>query len=457
MKIDRQLLEKYNVPTPRYTSYPPANYFTDDFSYHKALLSLDESNSLEPQNISFYIHIPFCSQLCYYCGCNTHITKDKKVINSYVETLKKEILMYKKHISPKRKISQIHWGGGTPNYLDIEKVNEIMQIFDDNFSFIDNAEIAMECHPSHLTFEYIDGLKKAGFNRLSIGIQDIRADVLNMVNRALPKISLDDLMLYIHDKGFSVNVDFIYGLPGQDVKKFADTMKKASKLGADRLAVFSYAHVPWVKPHQKYLEKFHLPDAEQKTSMFEIAYEILTNAGYISIGLDHFAKPDDELSIALKNRTLHRNFQGYCTRRNTGQVYAFGVSGISQLASGYLQNTKDIQKYTEAVNKGIFPFEKAYFVNENERIIADIISEIMCNRYLHFDEIEKKYNLTKQEIKQITQIDEHKLSIFQNEGLLIYKDDVVNVTQKGMFFLRNIATSFDPLTKNSKKQFSKSL
>ncbi len=457
MKIDRLLLEKYNVPTPRYTSYPPANYFTDDFSYDKAILSIDKSNSFEPENISFYLHIPFCSQLCYYCGCNTHITRDKSLIDNYIEVLKKEILMYKKHISSSRKISQIHWGGGTPNYLDIEKVNEIMQIFADNFTFIENPEIAMECHPAHLSFEYIDGLKKAGFNRLSVGIQDFSEDVLTIVNRALPIIDLEDLILYIHEKGFSVNLDFIYGLPAQNIDDYTQTMQKALALNADRLAVFSYAHVPWVKPHQKYLEKFHLPDAEQKTSMFEIAYEILTQAGYVSIGLDHFAKPDDELSIALKNKTLHRNFQGYCTRRTTGQVYALGISGISQLSTGYLQNTKDIAKYTEYINKAVFPFEKAYFINDNERIIGEIITEIMCNRYLNFNEIEKKYKLTKEQIIELTKIDENKLIDFQNEGLLEYSNEQLLISQKGMFFLRNIATSFDPLIKNSTKQFSKSL
>ncbi len=457
MNINKELLKKYNVPTPRYTSYPPANFFSDNFKYSEATEALKKSNEEKTQNISFYLHIPFCSQLCHYCGCNTHITHNKSVINEYVETLKKEILLYKKILSPHRKISQIHWGGGTPDYLDIRQIQEIMGIFYENFNFIEDAEIAMECHPAHLTYDFMNELVNLQFNRLSIGIQDFDKDVLRKVNRALPILPVEKMVTFLHKKKIKVNLDFVYGLPGQTIERFSETIKKAVSIAPDRLALFSYAHVPWVKPHQKILEKYYLPDAETKISLFEAAFNILTENGYVSIGLDHFSKPDDELYIALQNKELSRNFQGYCTKKTTGQVYAVGVSGISQLDNAYLQNTKNLAVYSESINKGIFPFEKVYFLNKNEKIVSYIVTEIMSNRFLSFIDVEQKFNVSYDEIKEITKIDYDLLTVFENEGLIKINKKDISVTYQGMFFLRNIANLFDPLRKQTEKQFSKSL
>jgi len=457
MLIDKILLEKYNIPVPRYTSYPPANFFTSEFDYSTAVKVLNESNNEESGNISFYLHIPFCSQLCYYCGCNTHITQNKLLIQNYVESLKKEILMYKDTLSPDRKISQIHWGGGTPDYLQFEQVKEIMELFYNNFSFIDGAEIAMECHPAHLTYEYMDGLLSLGLNRISIGVQDFDTDILNAVNRELPAIPVNDIVKYLQSKNIAVNLDFVYGLPLQTAEKFAKTIDRAVKISPDRIALFSYAHIPSVKPHQKALEKFGIPDATMKTDMFEMAYEKFTEAGYISIGLDHFAKPEDELSEALNNKILSRNFQGYCTTRTTGQVYAVGVSGISQLNNAFFQNTKDLKIYSEKISQNIFPFEKVYYLNDEEKLIGYIIREIMSNRHLSYDKVEKYFNLSKEDILKITTVDYNKLNTFEAEGLIILTDDGLSVTHKGAFFLRNIASAFDPLMKQQGKHFSKAL
>jgi oxygen-independent coproporphyrinogen-3 oxidase len=332
-----------------------------------------------------------------------------------------------------------------------------MHIFKTNFNFIEDAEIAIECHPAHLTYDYMNELVDAGFNRLSVGIQDFNEDVLNNVNRALPNLPVEKIVSYLHKKNISVNLDFVYGLPGQTVESFQKTIERAVKIAPDRLALFSYAHVPWVKPHQKLLEKFYLPDAELKTKLFETAYKTLTENKYISIGLDHFVKPEDELSISLKNKMLSRNFQGYCTRRTTGQVYALGVSGISQLSNAYLQNTKDLKIYTEQINKGVFPFEKTYFLNQNEQIIGYIITEIMSNRFISFDTVEERFNISYNDILSLTKVDLNKLKVFEYEGLIRIKEKEISVTHKGMFFLRNIASSFDPLLRKSDKQFSKSL
>lgn len=458
MKIPESLLQKYNVPTPRYTSYPPANYFHEEFTPEKNIAALIDSNQSQPQNISFYLHIPFCGKLCHYCGCNTHISRDQGLIKDYVETLKKEILLYKNLLDPNRKISQIHWGGGTPNYLPIEEVEGIMAIFFEHFEFIQDPEIAMECHPAHLTFDYVDRLIKSGVNRISLGVQDFESNVMQAVNRDESIIPINELVKYIKSKGeISVNLDFVYGLPFQTEESFNTTINKAVAVGADRLAIFSYAHVPWIKKAQQKLEKYDLPNAEKKIALFDTAFQILTKAGYVSIGLDHFAKPEDELSIALNTKSLHRNFQGYCTRDTTGQVYAIGVSGISQLDNAYLQNTKDLKVYKKAIEAGELPVEKVYFVNEEEKIVREVINELMCNNYLSFSQVAAKYKTTIDKLKAILTFEEETIKQFEKEGLLIFKDNTIEITAEGQFFMRNIAASFDPKMKSNQKSFSKAL
>lgn len=458
MQISETLLQKYNVPTPRYTSYPPANYFHEEFTAEKNKAALIESNQSQPQNISFYLHIPFCGKLCHYCGCNTHISKDKVLIKSYVETLKKEIILYKDLLDPNRKISQIHWGGGTPNYLPIEEVEGIMALFFEHFEFIQKPEIAMECHPAHLTFDYIDRLIQSGINRMSLGVQDFESQVMEAVNRDESIIPIQELVKYIKSKGdISVNLDFVYGLPYQTPENFNSTINKAVAVNPDRLAIFSYAHVPWLKKAQQKLEKYDLPNAEQKIALFETAFKVLTENGYVPIGLDHFAKPKDELSIAQNAKSLHRNFQGYCTRETTGQVYALGVSGISQLDNAYLQNTKDLKAYKKAIDAGELPVEKVYYVNNDERIVREVINELMCNNYLSFPKIATKYQIEIDELKAILIFEEGTIKQFEKEGLLIYKENTIEITAEGQFFMRNIAASFDPKMKTNEKNFSKAL
>jgi oxygen-independent coproporphyrinogen-3 oxidase len=458
MNFDTSLFEKYNKATPRYTSYPPANYFKDLVDYKTVVQAIATSNDAQPQNISIYIHIPFCHQLCLYCGCNTKITSNQNKMSEYVDTLIKEIALLKPLLNEGRKISQIHWGGGTPNYLPIEEVQRIMQQFQANFDFIANPEIAMECHPAHLTKTYVDKLALLGFNRLSFGVQDFSDKVLETVNREKPLLPIDEIVAHIKSyKNISLNLDFIYGLPFQDLTDYKKTMEKAVALDPDRLAVFSYAHVPWVKKQQTKLERFGLPSAEEKIALFQTAYDILSANNYTIIGLDHFAKPNDELSIALKEKQLHRNFQGYCTRQTTGQVYALGVSGISQMADSYLQNTKDIKKYTEAINNGIFPIEKYYTVSKIEKIVRDIIERIMCNMEVNLKDVAKQFNISLKEVYEITQVDLVSLDTFKAEGFLSFDNDFLQLTDKGQFFMRIIAAAFDPNMRNNTKNFSKAL
>jgi oxygen-independent coproporphyrinogen-3 oxidase len=458
MKIPLELINKYNIPVPRYTSYPPANFFANDFSSADFVEWIKLSNDESTQNISIYIHIPFCPKICHYCGCNTHLTRDTNKMRVYVDALKKEILMVKQHLNPKRKVSQVHWGGGTPNSLPIVMVEEIMQVIHQNFIFIDKPEIAMECHPAMLDASYLDKLVQLKFNRFSLGIQDFNQKVLDNVNRDAPEIPVEELVKMIRSyENTTVNLDFIYGLPFQDEKTFADTIQRAIDISPDRLVTFSYAHVPWVKKSQKILEARGLPSAEKKLAMFEVGFQLLTQNGYKAIGLDHFAKPDDELYLALKNRTLHRNFQGYCTRETTGQVYAFGSTGISQLDSAYAQNVKDTNTYVEQINKNEFTLEKGYFLNRSQKIVRHVINEIMCNTYLSWKEAADLFSTTEEEIKTTVAYDEESLKAFVADGLLTFTSDEISISDLGKYFIRNIAASLDPGMKSATQKFSKAL
>ncbi len=458
MKIPQALIEKYNVPVPRYTSYPPANFFVDDFGTTDYLKAVDESNREKPENISIYLHIPFCTQLCLYCGCNTHITKDKNLMRTYVDALKKEIGMIRPLLDRNRKVSQIHWGGGTPNALPSAYIGEIMDILTSEFQFIDKPEIAVECNPAYLDEKYIADLASFGFNRISMGVQDFQEKVLNAVNREIPSIPIEELYKMIKShKGMSVNLDFIYGLPFQTADSFAKTMERALEISPDRLVTFSYAHVPWVKKAQQKLEEYGLPSPDEKVKMFETGWAQMKAAGYIPIGLDHYAKPEDDMAQALQTRTLHRNFQGYCTRETTGQVYAFGVTGISQLENVYAQNARTVSEYIESINSGNIQIVKGYTMTRTEKIIRQIINEIMCNQYLSWNKVAENFGTTAQEIKELLDFTNDKLDGFKADQLLEYNDDELIIYDIGRFFLRNIAAVFDIHVGDPSRKFSQSV
>lgn len=459
MKIPEKLIQKYNVPVPRYTSYPPANYFSGEFGPSEYVKAVEASNNEWPENISLYIHIPYCSKMCHFCGCNTRYTRDKQKLDRYVEAVKKEIVMVAKLLDPSRKVSQVHWGGGTPNTLPVEMIGDIMNVIRNNFTYIDKPEIAIECHPAMLDEQYVGHLVQAGFNRFSLGIQDFRQEVLDNVNRNAPAVPVKEIVGWIRNhENTSVNLDFIYGLPFQDPNTFAETIQQAVAIAPDRLVTFSYAHVPWIKKAQKILEVKGLPEADEKLKMFEAGYDILTSSGYTPIGLDHFAKDTDELSIALKNRKLHRNFQGYCTRETTGQVYAFGATGISQLESIYAQNEKNPDRYVELINEGKFTVEKGYHLSRNEKIVRHIITEIMCNEFISFGETASMFQTTEDEVKKALDFHPHLFEQFIGDGLLVnLEEGVYRVTADGRFFIRNIAAQFDPNLDHTTKKFSKAL
>lgn len=459
MDISPQLIVKYNKPIPRYTSYPPANFFQPDFTSERYESLLVASNGAEPQNISIYIHIPFCKKICFYCGCNAMASNNANLYQQYVDAVCREIEMVKAHLEPGRKVSQIHYGGGTPNAIPVELLQKINQLLFDTFLFVDKPEIAIECNPAYLDENYMLALLDAKFNRFSIGIQDFDKRVLDTVNRDSAVMPVGDIMAFLRQNGdVRINLDFIYGLPYQTVESFADSIKEAVRLSPDRIVTFSYAHVPWVKAHQKKLEEHGLPEANEKLKMFQAAYRLLTEAGYVAIGLDHYAKPDDELAKALRDKVLHRNFQGYCTLETTGQVYAFGISAICQLAEGFVQTTKNLNEYIKLISEEKFPVKVGYELNAEEKVIKEIIEEVMCNGYLNWSVLGDKLGYSANEIKAIVGYDPANMKEFVADGLLFDEGhEILEVTPVGKFFVRNIAASLDPLLKNTDKKFSKSV
>lgn len=455
----KQLLLKYNRPGPRYTSYPPANFFNQDFKNSDLISHLESSNSNGSENISIYIHIPFCSQRCHFCGCNTTLFENNDVINRYINCVIKEIQNYTKHLDIKnRKVTQVHWGGGTPNSINREFISRVMNEINRTFVISENAEIAIECNPAYLDKGEVNFLRESGFNRISVGIQDFNTKVLDTVNRLHSKLPHKELIGLIRDAGFTgVNYDFIYGLPYQTVESFNETIKQAIELSPDRLVTFSYAHVPWFMGAQKILEEAGLPSPDEKLSMFLSSMKLLVDSGYEQIGLDHYAKPSDDLAKALREKLLHRNFQGYCTKETTGQVYGFGCSSITQLWDAFSQNEKNLHKYMKRIEEDGFAVERGYALSFNERVCKEVINETMCNGIVDFDQIASQFSISASEIKSIVGYKEENLKEFIDDNLLEINNNSLVISKEGMMIVRNIAMAFDPQLNTEGDRYSKTI
>lgn len=453
--MNQHILEKYNVPVPRYTSYPPANFFWDDFPERNLLQAIEESNSQRPHHISFYIHIPYCKRMCYYCGCNSYLRTGEADEKAYVEAVLKEIESVCDKIDKSRKIAQIHYGGGSPSSIDLNLIRKTNDSLLGKFDCIENPEIAIECHAGYLTEKDFQSLIDAGFNRMSIGIQDFDNNVLKASNRIPTLLPIEQIFELLRSNGIRINLDFIYGLALQTAGSFSKTIEKAVTLSPDRLVTFSYAHLPSLFPRQKFLERSGLPSENEKDKMYHAAQKILLEAGYKQIGLDHFVRENDELFEAWQMHNLNRNFQGYCTRRTTGQVYAFGVTGISQLTGAYAQNTKVISEYVETVNSGHIPVKKGYRLNNDEQITREVITDLMCNDQIEWQQIAARLNLTIAEVKAATAYSEQKMQEFAADGIIDFDENHLVMKEKGSPFLRNVAASLDKLLIHSNKLFSK--
>ena len=458
MKVDSNFLKKYNKSGPRYTSYPPATFFSEEYTNIDLKESVVLSNNENPSSISIYIHIPFCPQICHFCGCTTESGYTKPFLERYVDAVIKEIELVAKDIDKSRILTQIHWGGGTPNAIDYKYIKQITECIKANFIFSKDYEMAIECSPAYFTFKHISLLKEYGFNRISLGIQDFRDEVLNAINRKPSKLKIEDIIGKIKDEGFTgTNIDLVYGLPLQTVESFNETVDRAIKLGTDRIVTFSYAHVPSVITRQKVLDKIGFPSADEKAKMYQNAYDKFIAAGYIAIGMDHFAKPHDELAIALKNKNLHRNFQGYCTRATTGQVYGFGASSISQLHSAYSQNEKNAAKYIKRIKNEGLAVIRGYSVNENEKIVRAVINSVMCNYYVDFNLIAEEFKTSIEKVYAVLDFTLEKFKDFIEDGLMQFKNDTISVNLSGRLVIRNIVMKFDPMLNTGVGTYSQTI
>jgi len=440
LKVDLALVEKYNQPGPRYTSYPPATKFTDGVTWD-ALRQKIEANNQTERGLSLYFHIPFCETLCWFCGCTTVITLNHERGLGYVEALGREVAQMAPLINKKRKAVQLHFGGGSPTFLKPDEIRRLGEIIHNQFEFASDIEASVEVDPRRLTRDHVVALAEIGFNRASMGVQDFDPQVQEAVHRIQPEAMTQQALDWMRELGFgSVNLDLIYGLPHQTVASFNHTLDTVLKMSPDRLAVFSYAHVPWIKPAQKILQAKVLPTADVKLQILKTVIERLTeNDRYVYIGMDHFARPDDELAVAQRNKQLQRNFQGYSTRAGS-DIYAFGMSSISQIPDAYWQNEKDLGPWQAAVDAGKTPLHKAYFVTEEDNRRRETIMRTMCDLSLDFAAMSQSLGLNFAE-HFATEL--ASLAPFEADGLVKRTAGGLEVTETGRLFIRNIAMCFD--------------
>ena len=454
--MDQQLLQKYNHPVPRYTSYPPANHFTAGCLKEEWERAIFNSNHGEPQHISYYIHIPFCKHLCHYCGCNSYAMAKPETVAKYIDAVVAEIDRVTPMLTPLRALSQIHFGGGSPTAIPIAYLQRIIERLLAGRQTLEKPEIAIECHPGYLEASDWEALASAGFNRVSIGIQDFNPEVVKAVNRRPSLLAPEAILAILRSRNISVNLDLMYGLPLQTENSFAETIQRAIELRPHRLVTFPYAHVPWVNPSQKILEKLGLPDANQRVAMFATATRLLLSAGYHQVGLDHFVLPSDELWEAAQTRTLHRNFQGYCTRATTGQVYAFGVTAISQIHGAYLQNGKNIPKYIEESLSGSLLPDKSYLLNPREIAVQKVITHLMCNYEVNWDLLSDGNNPeSRGALQEATGYNPQRFEAFERDGLITPTPYGFRITPKGIPFTRVVAAALDPSYQTQTNAYSK--
>ncbi len=456
LQVTEAILERYNVPGPRYTSYPTAPEWVESFTVEDFELAVAESNMRKPAPpLSIYVHLPFCESLCLFCGCNVVINKNHEVLHPYLQKLGWEIDAIARKLDPSRPVVQLHWGGGTPTYLSASQMEDLCHHIRQRFAFSPDAEIGIEVDPRTTTEAQVKMLRRLGFNRISMGIQDFDAIVQKTVHRIQPFEMTRAIFDLCRAEGFeSINVDLIYGLPHQTPEKFVDSVEKVIGLSPDRVAMFSYAHVPWMKKQQGSFARY-MPQGMEKFQIFRAGIERFTRAGYLYIGMDHFARPEDELCTAQRERTLHRNFQGYTTKAGA-DLFGFGVSAISGFDRYYAQNFRVLQDYYGAIERNRIPTMRGLRLNDDDILRRAVISRILCHCVLHKREIEEEFNL---------QFDEYfaeeliRLRTLADDGLVELQPETISVTPLGRIFLRNVGMVFDTYLRKPREKpvFSKTL
>ncbi|MDT0603844.1 oxygen-independent coproporphyrinogen III oxidase [Thalassotalea castellviae] len=448
--FDSTLLNKYNTSGPRYTSYPTALEFHDDFSDQDFIKAIKNSPNRE---LSLYVHIPFCHSLCYYCGCNKVITRHRSKADTYLEYLAEEINA-RAELFTEYTVKQLHWGGGTPSFLTHQQITKLVTLLKSKFHFAEHVEMSIEIDPREIEMNLAEHLYDLGFNRISIGVQDIDQKVQETINRVQSTEFISDFIAHAKKVGFkSINIDLIYGLPHQTIETFTRTLHKAHEMDVDRISLFSYAHLPSRFAAQRKLRDEWLPNVQQKFALMKLAIEKLCGFGYDFIGMDHFAKPNDELSIAQRNGTLHRNFQGYTTQGNC-DLLGLGVSSISNIGHSFCQNIKELQEYYKAIESRKNAQIKGVELNQDDVIRGEVIRELMCNLHLNKHTISQKYDI---QFDDYFSEDLLLLTPFINDGLIELTEDAIHVDQKARLLIRIICMSFDAYMKQhiNQQRFSR--
>ncbi len=446
------LIHKYSTPGPRYTSYPTAPQWSESVgpaAYADALTRVKEGEPL-----SLYVHLPFCEKLCYYCGCNIQITHDKKRSRSYVDQILRELELVATRIPGNRPVAQISWGGGTPTFLSCEEIEAIGRAIRGLFAVEAGAEINIEIDPRVTTTEQLSVLREQGFNRASLGVQDFNPDVQQAINRIQPAQMTADLLAQCRQRGFEgVNFDLIYGLPNQTLSSFEDTIGEVVKLRPDRIALYNYARLPSLLKHQSILEKYPMPSAEERVSIFSMAFERLRAVGYEAIGMDHFALVDDSLSKALREGRLYRNFMGYCVKQGV-HLLGVGASAIGEVGGGFFQNIKKASDYEASIAQGKLATLRGLVLSEDDLRRKWVIQRLMCQFGVSSDEFARTFGV---EFREVFGSELEALDPLREDGFLEGDGTFLKVTELGRLFVRNIAMGFDAYLQSQRATFSKTV
>ncbi len=454
--LDLDLIRKYSIPGPRYTSYPPATKFTDQLDSLRLDEAIAADNAPGSGPLSLYFHLPFCESRCWFCGCNTVITRRRGSAAEYLDDLAREMRLTALRLDTSRPVTQIHLGGGTPTFFppdELRRLGSLIRLYFPNFS--PDLEFGVEVDPRRLTRDHVQALKSIGANRASLGVQDTNPKVQLAIHRLQPQAVNEQAFAWLREAGFaSVNVDLIYGLPLQTADSFARTIDDVLSLQPDRLSVFSYAHVPWIKPAQRIFEdRAQLPGPEEKLGMFAVAHEKLTAAGFVDIGLDHFARPDDTMAIAQRAGTLHRNFQGYSTQAGAS-LYGFGISSISSTPDSYRQNHKSIEAWRASLDAGQLPTERGLRLSADDQNRRHVLMRLRCDRKLDFAALSTQLGFN---VRQAYAAEIAGLGDLVADGIVRHTPSGIEVTPVGVPLLRVIAMRFDATFAPGKTEHSRTI
>jgi oxygen-independent coproporphyrinogen-3 oxidase len=438
--ISREVLDRYNKPGPRYTSYPTVPFWHKSFGEADYLQALRDLAQRPDETLSVYVHLPFCAERCFYCGCNATVTRQPAVVDTYLDRVEREVRTVVDMLGGRRRVVQLHWGGGTPNFLSSAQVARLYGLLDELFDIDPAGEISVEIDPRIADRERLETLRRLGFNRISLGVQDFEEAVQRAIGRIQPEALTHEVYHLCRELGFeSVNLDVVYGLPNQTELTFGRTLHEIINLGPDRVACFSYAHLPDARPNQRRVDTTNMPDHYEKFALFQQSIDAFTSSGYEWIGMDHFARVDDELSVASRERRLHRNFMGYTTQPAPNML-AFGMSGIGDLADCFVQNDSKLGNYQKTIDAGRLPVVRGLRRTPDDALRRAVITHMMCN-------FELPYSLTREpfgvDAREALGPEIERLKGYADEGLLTVEPDRLVVTTLGRFFVRLLGMELD--------------